>query len=495
MDDDKTNSLLLTVQNKNRGNKKYVKLKTMSCQSYRKPSNRASSIYLVPNNSTVSLKSRHAKRNAERATLFRQLFLSADATDFNGTDRFLFHINETTRQLQMDRPRLRNTTKSDDYDDTGTRVSSKRNKRIYVAGTSGSRSTRVSEDKDSRSDVRVIKRSYIRKRRLAPAATSDATAECAAVFSSSAVGSRDGRTCSTSSYEITYGNVAYTKKVFRRTNSTNPINASRKKSIRIFKATLNTRTLKTQGRLSELEYALDKINWNIIGLSEVKRSGEQIKEYNKNDRRCQKSKKELQEYTNWIPEMKQTKDSKKKTKRSEILEIATKFYQNLYNDETPSTSELCMEGDKEEIPLIIESEIIKAIHSQKMKKIPGDDGISNELLKGTVDATIKTLVYLFNEILRQETIPTQWSTSTIILLLKKGKLNDINNYRRISLMSNLYKIFSKIILDRMINILDENQPKEQAGFRSGFSTIDHIFTIKQITKNTKNTDYPTTKPL
>ncbi|GBP19524.1 Retrovirus-related Pol polyprotein from transposon TNT 1-94 [Eumeta japonica] len=53
-----------------------------------------------------------------------------------------------------------------------------------------------------------------------------------------------------------------------------------------------------------------------------------------------KSKKELQEYTNWIPEMKETKDSKKKTKRPEILEIATKFYQNLCNDETPSTSEL-----------------------------------------------------------------------------------------------------------------------------------------------------------
>jgi hypothetical protein len=48
----------------------------------------------------------------------------------------------------------------------------------------------------------------------------------------------------------------------------------------------------------------------------------------------------------------------------------------------------------------------------------------------------------------------------------KGTKDDINNYRPTSLLPNLYKLFTKI--------LDENQPVEQAGFRSGFSTLDHL---------------------
>ena len=38
----------------------------------------------------------------------------------------------------------------------------------------------------------------------------------------------------------------------------------------------------------------------------------------------------------------------------------------------------------------------------------------------------------------------------------------------------MYKLFTKIITTRLEKKLDENQPKEQAGFRSKYSTTDHI---------------------
>lgn len=136
--------------------------------------------------------------------------------------------------------------------------------------------------------------------------------------------------------------------------------------------------------------------------------------------------------------------------------------------------------NNEEIPCIMRDEVNKAIKSQKKGKSPGEDSISNELLIGSCEGIIDIITHLFNDILQTEYIPTQWTTSTIILLHKKGRKDDIGNYRPISLMSNMYKIFSKILLDRLTKILDENQPKEQAGFRRDFSTIDHIHTIKQI---------------
>ncbi|KAE9412639.1 hypothetical protein Angca_007100, partial [Angiostrongylus cantonensis] len=74
-------------------------------------------------------------------------------------------------------------------------------------------------------------------------------------------------------------------------------------------------------------------------------------------------------------------------------------------------------------------------------------------------------------------VPTQWKTSMIVLLFKKGNLHDIGNYRPICLLSVVYKHFTRVIINSIGRTLDEGQPYEQAWFRKGFSTMDHIHTI------------------
>lgn len=103
---------------------------------------------------------------------------------------------------------------------------------------------------------------------------------------------------------------------------------------------------------------------------------------------------------------------------------------------------------------------------------------------------VPLLTSLFNEVLRTETVPTQWTTSTIILIHKKGDKGDVGNYRPISLMSNIYKIFAKIILSRLTRVLDENQPREQAGFRSKYSVVDHVQVVRQIFEKYKEYGLP-----
>ncbi|KAE9414444.1 hypothetical protein Angca_004433, partial [Angiostrongylus cantonensis] len=77
-------------------------------------------------------------------------------------------------------------------------------------------------------------------------------------------------------------------------------------------------------------------------------------------------------------------------------------------------------------------------------------------------------------------VPTQWKTSKTVLLFKKGDLHDIGNYRPICLLSVVYKLFTRVILSRIDRTLDEGQPCEQAGFRKGFSTMDHIHTLTRL---------------
>ena len=65
---------------------------------------------------------------------------------------------------------------------------------------------------------------------------------------------------------------------------------------------------------------------------------------------------------------------------------------------------------------------------------------------------------------------------------KKGDVKDINNYKHISLLSHMYKVFTQILQKRMETVRDENQSREQTGFRKDNSTVDHLQTMNQLTE-------------
>lgn len=202
---------------------------------------------------------------------------------------------------------------------------------------------------------------------------------------------------------------------------------------------------------------------------------------------AKKALKQLTEKRDWIPKMK-SKSGKYLTQRPDINTLATNFFKNLYTNQC-NIHPTDLEGE-DTVPEIMLTEVEKAITSQKKDKAPGSDNITNEYLIANKDIITPILTYIFEDVIESELIPEQWTSSTIILLHKKGSKDDINNYRPISLITNIYKVFAKVILNRISKVLDENQPREQAGFRSGYSTLDHIYVVKQILE--KSREYNTT---
>ncbi len=104
------------------------------------------------------------------------------------------------------------------------------------------------------------------------------------------------------------------------------------------------------------------------------------------------------------------------------------------------------------------------------------------MLKYMPDNQIKYILRFFNQIWSSGTLPSSWSLSHIVPILKPGKdPTSASSYRPISLTCVLGKILEKIIVKRLdwilnyYNLYDNNQ----CGFRAGCSTMDHIVRLQQ----------------
>ena len=129
------------------------------------------------------------------------------------------------------------------------------------------------------------------------------------------------------------------------------------------------------------------------------------------------------------------------------------------------------------------SEIKEIIKKLKNNKACGVDNIVNEYLKCCPDEVICLIVDLFNLVLKTGIVPTDWCIGLIQPLYKnKGSANDPNNYRGITLLSVIGKLFTSC-LNHRLGLYAENVGllgEEQAGFREGYDTRDHIFVLNSL---------------
>lgn len=124
-------------------------------------------------------------------------------------------------------------------------------------------------------------------------------------------------------------------------------------------------------------------------------------------------------------------------------------------------------------------EVQQALLLAKNNKSPGPSELCSEMFKYAGDCGRLMLLQTFGQIISSEQITSEWKESLTIPLYKgKGDSLDCGRYRGLRLLDHGFKIFERILLERLKKIVWIHP--HQSGFTAGKSTTDAIFILRQL---------------
>ena len=153
---------------------------------------------------------------------------------------------------------------------------------------------------------------------------------------------------------------------------------------------------------------------------------------------------------------------------------------------------------------ITKGEVWRAVRKLKLGKAAGEDGILTDIIKSAADAigtskmrgnntVITSLCLLFNFVLDREVWPARWGTGVIFPLHKADSRLDPANFRPITLLSVVGKLFGTIVNNRVMHYSEAVGAisDEQGGFRRFRGCPDQILILREILASRKERRLPT----
>lgn len=167
-----------------------------------------------------------------------------------------------------------------------------------------------------------------------------------------------------------------------------------------------------------------------------------------------------------------------------MLQVAVDFYRELFRGRGPLnhaagvllaglTDVLAKEESEAlEEPLSLQ-EVEAALNSLKMGKAPGCDGLPVEFYKALFPLIGSELVEMYQESLTKGELPPTLRTGLVTLLYKKGRKEDLANWRPITLLNTDYKVLAKIITERLKKVVSlVVQPDQTCGVPGRSSNLN-----------------------
>ena len=123
-----------------------------------------------------------------------------------------------------------------------------------------------------------------------------------------------------------------------------------------------------------------------------------------------------------------------------------------------------------------ETNVYKLLSSLNPCKSTGIDKIPAKIIRIAAPIIANSLTRIFNTAIYSETVPSEWKLARVIPLHKNGPRNMLNNYRPISILPIVSKVFEKVLYGQLYdyfvvnNLLSQNQ----FGFRQFHSTASAL---------------------
>ena len=125
------------------------------------------------------------------------------------------------------------------------------------------------------------------------------------------------------------------------------------------------------------------------------------------------------------------------------------------------------------------NDILAIIKNLDPNKAHGSDGISVKMIKLCGKSITMPLEIIFKNCISSGEFPAYWKVANVVPVHNKSSKQIVNNYRPISLLPIIGKIFEKIIFNNLYKYFHNNNllSDKQSGFRPGDSCVNQIIDL------------------
>ncbi|KAK4811340.1 hypothetical protein QYF61_024476 [Mycteria americana] len=137
------------------------------------------------------------------------------------------------------------------------------------------------------------------------------------------------------------------------------------------------------------------------------------------------------------------------------------------------------DGDQNGSPIIQGEMVSDLLHHLDTHKSMGPDEIHPRVLKELAEVLTKPLSIIYQQSWLTGEVPADWRLANVTPIYKKGRKEDLGNYRPVSLTSVPGKLMEQIILSAITRHVENNQgiKPSQHGFRKGRSCLTNLISF------------------
>merc|ERR1712112_477018 len=134
-----------------------------------------------------------------------------------------------------------------------------------------------------------------------------------------------------------------------------------------------------------------------------------------------------------------------------------------------------------------QTEVRSAIKALNNRKAVGTDRTSGEIWKGNIDWPATFATHLLSRCAELYWMPQTWKQGIITYIYKAKERNILKNYRPITLLNMIYKIWATILSNRLTPIPNLLTSESQTAYKNSRSTLDVLSLLQKNIKNDSTT--------